>query len=499
VTAGSPLDAETIPQFLRGLHAAYGDRVAMVDGTDTLTYAQLDDQSAVLARGLLAVGVGKGTRIGVLFGNTPEWVATWAAVSRIGAIAVPVSTLFQSVDLAKEVRHADLHGLIMHRTFLGHDYLARLEGALAGLAGSDQTLTLAGAPFLRWVAVSGSGARPGWARSVDWLISAAAGDIDDRILGEVEAEVHVDDVATIIYTSGSSAFPKGVVHSQGAVMTKIHYLADIMQYDRESVVPVSMPIFWVGGLMIMLPALERGGRVEFQNGQQNRFPVDTTATFAPGTSPFKDGVYPSLGMTETLMIYAWGTVPRAGDGAMASPLDVLQPGFEVKVADEAGHRLEAGTGEILLRGPTVTRGMYKVAHHEAFDADGFYRTGDTGEVDGARVHFRGRKGDTIRTSGANVSPVEVEQQLLLLDGVAEAYVIGVPDPVRGQIVVAAVVAASGSQIEPDEIQAALRARLSSFKVPRRIVVVDETDIARTASGKVRKALLAEVIDRLDHA
>src|SRR5580658_735126 len=142
----------TIPQWLGELADQFGPRTAVVGSGGSLTYAALEAESGRWAEGLLRRGVAKGARIGLWLGNGTEWVLAWAALSRAGAVAVPLSTLFSDAELARVVRHADLHGLICHRSFLGQDVAMRLERAWPGLVGATgPDLSLPEAPYLRWI------------------------------------------------------------------------------------------------------------------------------------------------------------------------------------------------------------------------------------------------------------------------------------------------------------------------------------------------------------
>jgi acyl-CoA synthetase (AMP-forming)/AMP-acid ligase II len=204
---------------------------------------------------------------------------------------------------------------------------------------------------------------------------------------------------------------------------------------------------------------------------------------------------PALGMTETFGMYSWGNVPFVPEFPLATPIDELQPGFELRLSDEHGADVPDGSpGEILLRGPTVTTRLHKVDRSAAFDANGFYRTGDLAVRHGSRVSFVGRKQDMIKTSGANVSPAEVERELTAIDDVQHAFVVGLDDDLRGQLVGAAVVPTSGATLLADQIRQRLRDRLSPYKVPRAIIVLSSVDeVPMTPSMKVRKRLLAELI------
>ena len=141
----------------------------------------------------------------------------------------------------------------------------------------------------------------------------------------------------------------------------------------------------------------------------------------------------------------------------------------------------------------MTLGLHKVSRADSFDADGYYRTGDEGEIDGDVIYFLGRLGDMIKTSGANVSPAEVERELVGIDGVGAAYVVAVDDAIRGQAVGAAVIPEVGAELSAIEIRRALRARLSSYKVPSLVAFFEAGEIPVTPSYKIRKPVLAAMI------
>ncbi len=497
-------EGDTFGAMVRGAAVAFGDDIAVrLSGDDfadeVITFAELEAQSALLARGLIACGVGKGSRIGFLWGNGPMFAVLLAALGRIGAVAIPLSTLLKADELVRVLRQADLHGLVVQRRLLGHDNFARLCAALPELGASGPDLRLERAPYLRWIVSSGEGL-PVAIHDLAWLTDAAAS-VSPALLAALEAEVHAEDQLLEIYTSGSMAAPKGVRHLHGPVLERARWLAAMTGRVRGDAVLVSLPMFWVGGLGLQLLAgWVAGGTALCREG------TATDARFAMGAVLDDDALAVmarnrtlwALGMSETFGPYSYGDELRAEGYPLCAPLDHIAEGYEVRVADAADRTLGPGlVGEIQVRGNAVTPGLHKQNRADHFTADGFLKTGDLGviELRGGcqRIHFNGRAGDMIKTKGSNVSPAEVEQELQALAEVEAAFVFGLPDAALGQRVVAAVVPASGALPDPTALQAALKARLSSYKVPRDFVSISRAEIPMLPSNKVARRDLAALV------
>jgi acyl-CoA synthetase (AMP-forming)/AMP-acid ligase II len=239
----------SIPEALR---ARAGDRDDdFVIGTDfRLTFGAADQESLALAGRLLAMGIGKGTRLGLLFPNNASWVIAWLAAARIGALTVPLSPFSPGSELARAVRHADVHALLIAASFGDVDLSSRLEQALPGLANSGPTLEIESAPFLRWAHVHG--ASPRWSSPLERRVRTA-------MVRAAEEEVHPADALALISTSGATAAPKAVVHTHGSLVRHAALLAERRGYGSPDRIYSPMPFFWVGGItMVMLAALTSG-------------------------------------------------------------------------------------------------------------------------------------------------------------------------------------------------------------------------------------------------
>lgn len=510
----------------------WGDHPFVVLGDQRLTYAQADEQSARLGAALLASGIGKGTRVGLMAPNSPEWVVCWLAVSRIGAVAVLLNTYHKAAELSRTIRHSDIAHLLTVGSHLGHDHLDRLEQAVPGLAAqSHERLMVASHPYLRSVWSWGAEPRP-WCGDLSDLV--ARGDaVDDAVLAAVEDELHPSDPMLVVYSSGSTAEPKAALHSHGAVVRHAHNLGQMRDLRADDVLYTPMPLFWVGGFSFTLvAAMHAGAALVFEDRFEPGATLDLIErervtqvlgwphmakalvdhlTFAErDLSSIRAGsmaaLLPqhlqvdadvptanSLGMTETLG-------PHTFDPREELPADKVGsfghsvPGVEHKVVDPVtGEDLPVGSvGELWVRGYPVMLGLHKRERADTFTPDGWYRTGDAGRFDDdGHFYFTGRMGDLIKSSGMNITPREVEEVLEAMDEVAMAFVTGIEHPDRGQDVVAAVALRPGESLDEETARIRVKEELASYKVPRRIAVFgDQTELPWLDSGKVDRRNLA---------
>jgi acyl-CoA synthetase (AMP-forming)/AMP-acid ligase II len=510
----------TLPALLARRVHEDADVEAIVTDEASITYAGVDDESRRLARRLVAAGVGRGDRVGLVMPNGIDWAVVSFAVLRIGAVLVPLSTLLRPPELLAQLHSASVTQLVTVAGFRGRSYGEELERAAPGAARlGDAATWLPAAPSVRslWV----------WPDLPDALAEAS-------LVDALEARVRPADDMAIIFTSGSRGSPKGVIHTHGNALRATAAGLDSRQVGHGERLYIPMPFFWVGGfgtglLSVLLtgatllteaapdPArtlrfLERE-RVTLFRGwpdQAARLAADPAFGLADLSSlrpASLNGVLPRerqaapgaranlFGMTESFGPYCGARLdldlPPDKHGSCGRPF----PGIEVRIVDvDSRAVVEPGArGEILLRGPNLMRGICGRIQSELFDADGWYATGDAGVLDAdGYLWFTGRVDDLFKVKGATVAPPEVEAALRTIPGVRQAFVTDVPDSDGRAQVGAVVVVLKGTRLA--DLARAARERLSSFKVPTRWALVqDPGAVPMLMTGKVDKTALQRLI------
>ncbi|ONH62088.1 AMP-dependent synthetase [Frankia sp. CcI49] len=503
----------TIPDLLRRAAGEFGPADYLVTLTDRLTYAEADERSARVARWLLREGVGKGTRVGLFFPTGVEWVTWWLAVTRIGALAVPLSTLYAPAEIAKVARLADLQVLVAPTRVLRIDVADRFEAAFSDLPGQlDGPLELAGAPYLRRIVLTGETDR-GWATR--WHARDAPM-VRAEILAAAEAEVTPADLAVMVHTSGSTADPKGVLHTHGTLVRQTSTWAAVIRHltgvEDTPRILCAMPFFWIGGILaaagalhapvavLSLERLEAGSALDLAERERANgvvgWPAFTQQLRLHPSFPERD-LRSAPALLQGPVDLAMVDVP---DGhPIHRSLTESGGSFaftEIAIVDADGERVPDGTvGELLIRGIGVMAGYNKRERWEVFDADGWYHTSDrvyqrTGDP---RLFYVGRDSELIKAAGSNVSPREVEAVIEEFPEVAHCVVVGVEHPSRGEEVCAVVVAA-GEDLDVAELAARARTRLSAYKVPTRWIVAAGDEVPALPSGKPDRRGLRRLVD-----
>jgi acyl-CoA synthetase (AMP-forming)/AMP-acid ligase II len=534
-----------VPALLAHFKSAYADRPLMIFDDHRFTYGELEAKSAVMARQLIEAGVGKGCRIGLMLPSDESFLITWMAVARIGAVAVTLPTLAKPAEIHKIALHADLHMLFAATRYLHHDYVERISEAFPGVAASRSPYRLPDIPYLREVWFWGDGV-PAWARRVDLSQGSA---VEAALLAAAEAQVHPSDPAGIIYTSGSTAEPKGVIHSQGSFVRQGMKLAASFRYRTGERIYAAMPFFWVGGIMStvmcimavggamlstektgaeMLDFLERekvtavvawphqlralAAEPSFKTRDWSHMRSGQLFEALPvDKRPADSGLMlPPLGMTETSAVYT--VLQRNTPEDQRGSVGPLQRGVEARMVDgETGEVIalygdgqtdtDSGgrSGVIHVRSDVMMQGMVKREHADVFTPDGWYNTFDVMEFRRGHLHYRSRADDLIKSAGANVSPGEVEAVLLKMPQIAAAHVAGVPDEVRGSVVGAVIVTQPGAELDAETVRREASKSLASYKVPRVILFADVADLPRLPSSKVDRKGVSKMLAEANQA
>ncbi|OBG90186.1 AMP-binding protein [Mycobacterium sp. E3251] len=530
-------DTATVAEVLTHQARSRGDHPLLVCDRDRISYREAEVRSAELARGLIAVGAGKGSHVGLLYPNRPEFVVAMLAAARIGAVVVPFSTFVTVRELREQLRDSDVEILLGAAAFRSHDYVQRLKEVLSDPEfESGRRLFSPAAPQLREV---GIGYRPGAAGRIRDIerFYRLAGTVAPELLAATQEDVHGCDPLAIVYTSGSSSAPKGVVHTHAALLGHQRNLNRIRGLTAEGKLFCNSPFFWIGGFAFgLLATLVAGSTLVCSNAADPGETLDLLEAEKPSmTNGFSAGIahladHPSfprrdlsslrrgnlypimaddvrpgdpelrhnmLGMTEAGSIVLISDdetdQPESRRGSFGKPA----PGFDTRIIDtETGLRVGVGeVGELCIRGPYVMQGYYRRSREECFDADGWFRTGDLVRTDAdGFFYYLGRISTMIKTAGANVSADEVERAIGRVTGGLTAHVVGVPDVQRGELVAAVVVVPDGAALDEAALRDGLKAELSAYKIPRRFIAVSRSQLPLLSSGKVDSRGLRALFD-----
>ena len=477
--------------------------MALIDGSRTLTWAELDGAVDHLAWGLVDRGLKPGDRIALLLGNSIEYVIAYFAVLRAGLVAVPMNPAYTAAEVT----------VLLLDSGAGLVFVEPVTSAV----GSEAAEAIAPCEIID-------------VTSAEWAGLLAA---EPRPLADVQTTAAT--LALLLFTAGTSGRPKGAMLTHGALLANIDMLraigepAAVLTGDTVLIV---LPLFHVYGLNTALglsvsagaccvivdhfdpveslrviaehgvttvagaPAMYQAwcavpgvgdflGSVRLLSSGGSPLPVRVFERFAELTGK---AIFEGYGMTETAPVVSTTLVSgRAKAGSVGRPL----PGIEVRLLDDEGIEVDDGdAGEVCVRGASVFTGYWPTGAGGP-DDDGWFRSGDVAYVDGeGDLHLVDRRREVILVNGFNVYPREIELAIEALDGVGEVAVVGVPDDQTGEAVSALVVAARGVTLSAEQISAHCVTRLARFKCPSRIRIVEA--LPHSATGKVAKGRLREV-------
>ena len=491
------------------------DGEALVFDAERLSWAQLERRCDELCRGLVATGLVAGDRVALWMDNSVDWVVAYFALVRAGLVVVPVNTRLRPSEVAYVVEHSACRTAVVSSTVAGRpvtDLVRAVREEAPGHLG-------------RLISRDPGIADDSFADLVEAGRGLSRRRYEDRV-----AAVHHEDLAILLYTSGTTGFPKAVMHSH-EVIRNMTSLAERMGYGPEDRLLLYMPLFHVfanfagvvaaaitGATVVLMASFDPRRSLELV--QQERitvmFGVPTTYhdqlrvlreadfdlsslrfCYGPGSPRdvrlVEDNFARSVniyGMTETTSTTAVSLLED--DIALRSEtVGRVLPGFEVRIVDEERRPVPADVvGQLAVRGHVVMQGYFRdpEATRRAVDADGWFYTGDLARLDDRDyLTFVGRSKDMIKVGGENVDPVEVETRILELPGVDQVSVVGVPDARLHEVVCAFIVLEPGCELDPADLVASLRPSMASFKLPRHVRVVEAFPL--TATGKVQKARL----------
>jgi acyl-CoA synthetase (AMP-forming)/AMP-acid ligase II len=518
----------TIARLVRTAAERYGNRPAIVDGDEVLSFARLAGEVKRATRSLLAAGVARGDRVALWAPNGWRWIVAALAVHSAGAALVPINTRFKGEEAAYLLSKSGARVLFGTTDFLGADALAMLDASGVRLPALETTVVIAG---------------PASARALSWDAFLAGGDAVAADVAEARAmSVEPGDLCDVMFTSGTTGRPKGAMSTHAQTLRAFRDWADIVGLREGDRYLVVLPFFhsfgykagWLACLMMgattyplavfdvnaALAQIERHAitvmpgppslyqsilaRDDLSGRRLGSLRLAVTGAAVIPTGLVQrmqrelgfDTVLTGYGLTEANGV---ATLCRAGDDpeTVAITSGRAIPGVDVRVVDDAGRVVPPGTaGEVVISGYTLTRGYFgdEAALAEALDDAGRLRTGDIGIMD-ARGYLRitDRKKDMFIVGGFNAYPAEIESMLLRHEAIAQVAVVGAPDERLGEVGVAFVVLRPGATLDEAELIAWSRERMANFKVPRRAIVVDA--LPMNATGKVLKF---ELRDRLRH-
>ena len=540
------IQATTLGDLLLTAADRHPESLALVFPDRTLTYRQLADNSLRRARALQALGLEARDHVGVLMHTCAEFVETFFAIALCGAVIVPINARYKSSELAYVVENGDLVAVVTTDAVADSvNFVERLNGAFKDLPRSRdvRALKVAGAPRLRNVVLLGKTRAPGYVSEEEF--EQAARDGDEARVHRSRLRVRVRDVGLMLYTSGTTANPKGCLITHEAMVRNSIALgrhryrltrddrmwSPLPMFHIAAVLPM-LAIFDVGGTYLTMGYFDAGVALQMLEKYQVTALYPSFVTIMQGLVYHPDFAATDLSrvrlmnsnfavqppgvaepimaaMPQALQVGSFGMTEAAGTvctGGWDEPearritrLGRPLPGLEVRVVNpETGRDLRNGLrGEVLVRGYSLFEGYYKDAEKtaQALDADGWFHTGDIGALDDdGTIMFHGRIKDMLKVGGENVAAAEIEGLLGRHPAVKLAQVVGIPDAKYVEVPAAFVELKPGAKAGEKDLIEFCRREISSFKVPRHVRFVTEWPMSSSKIQKfrLREALVAEL-------
>jgi fatty-acyl-CoA synthase len=531
----------TIGQYFERQAAATPDAdfVVYPDRGLRWSYRQFDERVDRLAKGLLAIGIGKGDHVGIWARNVPDWLTFMFATAKTGAVLVTVNPVYKSHELAYVIEQSDMKALVIIDSFRDVDYVEIIRELVPEAATQERgRLDSPTFPKLKSLIYMGPEKHRGFYNVPELLLLGEH--MPDDGLRALTASLQADDVINMQYTSGTTGFPKGVMLTSRNILNNGFFIGERQKFSAADRVCLPVPLFHCFGCVLgVLATLTHGATAvmvesfdpvivlaavqkeratalygvptmfiaELAHPMFDMFDLTSLRTGIMAGSPCPvetmrqviDRMHASemticYGLTETSPVFTQTTT----DDTLERKCETVgrkHDDVEVRVIDpETGGECPVDVpGELCCRGYNIMKGYYKMPEGtaNAIDADGWLHSGDIGTVD-ADGYYRitGRIKDMIIRGGENIYPREIEEFLYTMPGVEDAQVVGVPDPKYGEVVGAFVRRKAGADLTEGDVQEYARARMARYKAPKYVLFVDEFPM--TASGKIQKYKLREM-------
>lgn len=536
---------ETLGQVLEREVAQHPDREFLVypDRDLRFTYAEFDRRVNRLAKGLLAIGLKKGDHLGIWATNVPDWLSFFFATAKIGVVAVTVNTAYRRHELEYLVKQSDIKALCLIDGFRDIDYVGIVNELVPELKTAERgRLESARFPRLKHVIFIGPEKHRGMYNTQELLLLGSH--ISDGELAQASSGLTCHEVINMQYTSGTTGFPKGVMLTHHNILNNGFHIGERQKFTGADRLCLTVPLFHCFGLVLgVMAAYSHGATivalesfdplVALASVQKERctalygvptmFIAELNHPMFPmfNLSSLRTGIMAGSPCPMEIMkrvisdmrcrdiTIAYGLTEGSPVMTQTSTDDPIEmrvssvgqrlPGIEVRIADpETNREVPPGTqGEVMCRGYNVMKGYYNMseATAQAIDVDGWLHSGDLGTMD-ANGYFKitGRSKDTIIRGGENISPREIEEYLLGMEGIRDVQVVGVASAKFGEEVGAFVIKKAGATITEEDVRDYCRGQIAYFKIPKYVFFVDGYPM--TASGKIQKYKLRELSKQL---
>jgi len=527
--------SKTLGDYLDEMASKFSDREAIIFKDQRYTYKNFRDEANQIAKALFKLGLKRGEKVATLINNRSEWLTLAFGVAKAGGVLVPLSTFYRSREVEYALRHCGVKILFTVGKFLGFDYIKMVREILPTLETSEPGKgEFEGFPDLKYVVSLGEQTKG----TYTWGDFFYFGEnVSDEVLMKVQASVQPKELAFIMLTSGTTAHPKAVQLVHNAVIENSFNIGERQHLTPKDRLWVGIPVFYAmfnsnamgaimshGGTMVIQESFDAGESLRLIEKEKctviyGFYNMIAAILNHPDRSKrdlrsLRTGE--TIGTPEQIRLMAelapnicnvYGLTEVHGNSHLTDsddPLDLrcktsgkLLPGFEMKVADDAGHPVPPGeVGEACFRGPYVTPGYYKDPENNAlaFDKEGWFHTGDLviEDKDGY-FYFVTRKKDMIKTGGINVSPATVEDFLMSHPKVKEVHVIGFPDKKKDQVVMAVVELKAGEEATQEEFIQYCKGKIAGYSIPAYVCFVRGEEWPRTVTGKVPGSKVKELM------